>query len=39
MKEELIGQLKHLKEGKAPEKDKIENKAWKLMPKKIGEAL
>ena len=38
-KEELIEQLKKLKKGKAPGENGIENEAWGLMPKGIGETL
>jgi len=36
-KEELITLLKTLKKGKTPGEDGIENEAWRLMPKEIGE--
>lgn len=36
-KEELIETLKKLKRAKAPGEDGIENKAWRFMPKEIGE--
>lgn len=39
MREELIAQLKKLKKGKAPGEDGIENEAWRLMPKEIGEVM
>lgn len=35
--EELVKQLRNLKKGKAPGENGIENEAWRLMLKKIGE--
>ncbi|KAG7198956.1 hypothetical protein KM043_015919 [Ampulex compressa] len=38
-KEELITQLVNMKRGKAPGKNGLENEAWRLMPKEIGEVV
>lgn len=38
-REEIIEQLKKLKRGKASGENEIENEAWKLMSKEIGEVL
>lgn len=38
-KEELVEQLRKLEKGKAPGENGIENKAWRLMPREIGEVL
>jgi len=35
----MIEQLKKLKKGKAPGENEIENEAWRLMPKEVGEVL
>lgn len=37
IREDLIQQLKKLKRKKAPGENGIENEAWRLMPKEIGE--
>ena len=37
--EEIISQLREMKKGKAPGDNGIENEAWRLMPKEIGEVL
>lgn len=37
--EEIISQLRELKKRKAPGENGIENEAWRLMPKEIGEVM
>lgn len=37
--EEVVKHLKKLKKGKAPGENGIENEAWRLMPKEIGDVL
>lgn len=38
-KEELIFQIRNLKEKKATGRDGLENEVWKDVPKEVGEAL